>query len=508
MGSFEGISDNTPILIGAGQVVQREANSTSPMQLAAMATLAAIKDSGYPDIASHIDTICVTKLFSDMGHLWACKWGRSDNPPQSVAQQIGANPEHRIYTQTGGNEPQSRVIEFAADIARGERSMVLITGAEALKNQRHAERKGITLDWNEHFEEPLEDRGFGDHVATSQELKNGLNNVIYYYALIEQAQRHKLGRSVEEHREAMAKLLESFSRVAANNPYAQFSGQQSAQDILDAPNLTHLYTKRMIAQDGVNQGAALLMCSVGKARELGIAESNWIFMHGMAQGRELEVSYRDDPATSPMAGNVAEQVLNMAQLEISAVGMIDIYSCFPCAVTTVAEQLGLPTDGTQVLTATGGLPYFGGPGNNYSMHGLAEAVGWAKQNPAGYAMVTSNGGVLSKHASGIFSHCPSLIDWSSQNTTLSNETLKRRAVSADPGNGTIVTYTVHFDAKGGSHAIIIGETDSGERFVACTDPQDQTTPSKMLDTDPSGQHVDVSPPDDEKLHFQLSQASA
>ncbi|MEH6568222.1 MAG: hypothetical protein V7709_04040 [Halioglobus sp.] len=508
MGSFEGISDNTPILIGAGQVVQREANSTSPMQLAAMATLEAIKDSGSADIAGHIDTICVTKLFSDMGALWACKWGRSDNPPQSVAQQIGANPKHRIYTQTGGNEPQSRVIEFAADIARGDRSMVLITGAEAIKNQRHAERNGVTLDWNEHFEEPLIDRGFGDHVATSQEMKNGLNNVIYYYALVEQAQRHKLGRSVEEHREAMAKLLVSFSQVAANNPYAQFPGQQSAQDILDAPNLTHLYTKRMIAQDGVNQGAALIMCSVGKARELGIAESNWIFIHGMAQGRELEVSYRDDLSTSPMAGKVAEKALNIAQLDISAVGMIDIYSCFPCAVTTVAEQLGLPTDGTQALTATGGLPYFGGPGNNYSMHGLAEAVQWAKQNPADYAMVTSNGGVLSKHASGVYSHRPSSIDWSSQETTLSNETLKRRAVCADPGKGTIVTYTVHFDAKGGSHAIIIGETDSGDRFVACTDPQDQTTPSKMLDTDPTGQHVDVTPPVDEKLHFQLTQASA
>ena len=60
MGNFETINDNTPILIGAGQVVQREANSTSPMELAAMATLEAIEDSGSADIAGHIDTICGT----------------------------------------------------------------------------------------------------------------------------------------------------------------------------------------------------------------------------------------------------------------------------------------------------------------------------------------------------------------------------------------------------------------------------------------------------------------
>ncbi|MGY8859961.1 MAG: hypothetical protein ACKVHM_07665, partial [Pseudomonadales bacterium] len=105
----------------------------------------------------------------------------------------------------------------------------------------------------------LEDRGFGESSATSQEIKNGLNNVVYYYSLIEQAQRHTAGRSIEEHRYAMARLLESLSAVAAGNPYAQFAGSQSAEEILAAQPMTHLYSKRMIAQDGVNQGAALLM---------------------------------------------------------------------------------------------------------------------------------------------------------------------------------------------------------------------------------------------------------
>ena len=38
------LSDSTPILVGAGQVVEREANDVSPMALASQAAANAIKD--------------------------------------------------------------------------------------------------------------------------------------------------------------------------------------------------------------------------------------------------------------------------------------------------------------------------------------------------------------------------------------------------------------------------------------------------------------------------------
>ncbi|MCX2980184.1 acetyl-CoA acetyltransferase [Halieaceae bacterium IMCC14734] len=498
------LPDSTPILVGAGQFTQREATDTSHMGLAIQAAANAVADCGAPDIAQAIDTICVTKLFSDMGHLWNCKWGRSNNPPESIARGIGASPKARIYSQTGGNQPQSRLIEMARDIALGEREVVLLAGSEALKNQRHAERNNRELDWNEHFEETLEDRGMGESVATSQELSNGLHNVAYYYALIEQAQCHSAARSVAEHREKMAQLLESFSKVAADNPYAQFTGSQSAADILAAPAMTHLYTKRMIAQDGVNLAAALILCSVGKARELGIPESQWVYLHGMADGTELELSRRPDPGKSPMAGRVADRALEIAGLSIDAIDAIDIYSCFPCAVTAVADHLGLPTDGSRALTLTGGLPYFGGPGNNYSMHGIAEAVSAARNRSDAYIMVTANGGVMSKHASGIYSQIPSSTDWATVETKVSDSGVEHRDICLDPGQGTIVSYTVHFDRDGGAHAIIIGDTAEGERFVATTAKDDQATAQALLETDPIGQPVSVTPPEGESLNFQLA----
>lgn len=497
----------TPILVGAGQVVQRQANGMSPMELAAVAATNALKDckasSGDASIAEAIDTICVTKLFSDMGHLWACKWGRSNNPPESIARVIGATPAHRIYTQTGGNQPQSRLIEFAHAIARGERSVVLIAGAEAIRNQRHAERDKRELDWSEHFEEVLEDRGFGDHVITSQEVKNGLNNVAYYYSLIEQAQRHTAGRSIEEHKQMMGQLLESFSVVAAGNPYAQFAGSQNAEEILASEAMTHLYTKRMIAQDGVNQGAAVLMCSVGKAKQLGIDESRWIYLHGLAEGCELEVTRRPDLDGSPMAGMVADKALSTAGISVADINAIDIYSCFPCAVTAIATHLGLPIDGSRQLTLTGGLPYFGGPGNNYSMHALAEVVWRARKDPKSFVMITANGGMLSKHAAGIYSRRPSRVDWANTDTYVNNDALPACEVCADPQTGVIISYTVHDDREGGADAIIIGQTSSGARFVSCTAKDDSVTALAMLAEDPTGRSVMVTAPDDERLYFQL-----
>ncbi|MEH6518221.1 MAG: hypothetical protein V7742_16215 [Halioglobus sp.] len=502
--SYDQIPDSTPILIGGGQIVAREAGDASPMALAGQATINALNDAGVEGLAEQIDTICVTRLFSDMGHLWPCKWGRSDNPPQSIAQIIGATPAHRIYTQTGGNEPQSRLIEFAHDIARGERSVVLLTGAEALRNQRHAERNENELDWSEKFTQELDDREMGISVATSQELKNGLLNVMYYYALIEQAQRHDSGRSITEHQQAMATLLESFSEVASANPYAQFPGKQSAADILAAPALSHLYTKRMIAQDGVNQGAAVIMCSVAKAREMGVPESKWVFLHGMAEGLELELTRRPDPGRSAMAGLVAHKAMSIAGLNIDDIDLIDIYSCFPCAVTAVAEHLDLPADGSRPLTLTGGLPYFGGPGNNYSMHALVEAIWRSRSEADSYVMVTANGGMLSKHAAGIYSGVPSTTDWANTETTINRERLESREVCKDPGTGTVISYTAQYDREGNPHAIILGETDGGQRFVAITADDDSATASAIFDEDPTGKRVFVAAPMDERLNFQLA----
>ena len=502
--SVNDIPGNTPILVGAGQYVERGASAESPSSLAARAAAAALADAGGNALAAAIDTIAVVRFFADSSPLWACPFGRSNNPPQSIARAIGATPRQRIYTEVGGNQPQSRLIEFARDIARGARDVVLFAGAEAIRNQRQAERQGTTLDWNEEFHEPLDDRGFGADLFTAQEIHNGLVMPVLFYALIEQARAHAAGRSTTEQRSRIAALLASFSAVAAANPYAQFPGAQSAAEILAAAPMTHLYTKRMVAQDGVNQAAALLLTSVAKARELGIARERWVFLHGMAEGTEWNLSERPDPGEAPVAGAVLARAFALAGRSVADIGPIDIYSCFACAVSAIATHLGLPDDGSRALTLTGGLPYFGGPGNNYSMHAIAEMVWRLRREPEAFGLVTANGGMLSKHAAGIYSCRPSAVDWTRAQTAVATEAFARRRIAMTPDSGRIVSWTVNWAGSDPVQAVVIGETAAGERFVACTAAGDATTVHAMLERDYTGHGVRVRTASGQTLHFSLA----
>jgi len=425
----------------------------------------------------------------------------------SVARALGAAPAHCIYGQVGGNEPQARLIEFARDIARGERSVVLLAGAEAIRNQRSAQRAGRELDWSESFDKdafPLEDRGWGELFVTMQEVNNGLLAAMSYYGLIEQAQATAKGRSAAAHREAMAQLLVPLSEVAAANPCAQFPTALSAGEILSAAPLNHLYSKRMVAQDGVNQGAALLLCSVGAARALGVPVERWVFLHGLAQGEELKLSEREDPSRSPVLEAVLNSALQQAGRTIDEIDLIDIYSCFPCAVSAVADCLGLPLDGSRPLTLTGGLAFFGGPGNNYVMHSLAEAVVQLQARPGSHALVTSVGGMLSKLGAGVYSTAPSGTDWAAAETGVSLEVLSSLPVVESPERGRVISYLVNYHGGEAVQANVLAETGDGGRFVATTAPGDTQTPAAMLAADPVDRWVTVTTAESGALHFRLA----
>ena len=499
-------ADNTPVIVGAGQCVEREYTESAPMDLAGRAASAAIEASAGQGVADAIDTIAVVKIFSDSAPLWASKLGRSNNPPQSVAKRIGASPQHRIYSVTGGNEPQSLLMEFFADLQAGRRDCVLLCGAEAIKNQRNAERNGIELQWDEEFDKPLEDRGFGTWVVSQQERHNGLIAPVYYYQLLEEYRRQKSGLSRRDYQAQMAELLRTLNDVAVSNPHAQFPSPLGTEDILGAELLTHLYTKRMVAQDSVNQGAALLLTTVGRARELQIPESNLVYLHGAAQGMDLDISLRPDPSVSAMAHAVIGKAFEMAGKTIDDISLIDIYSCFPVAVTAIAEELDLPTDGSRPLTLTGGLPYFGGPGNNYSMHGLAEMWSQVRSDPQQFAYVHANGGMLSKHASGIFSCQPSAIDWAAAETSISPDTLARCEAVEHPDSGTVIAYTINYMKGKPVQAIALCETGDGARFVCHTRPEDQDVVAEMVAREPAGRHITVTGSEENEyaLHFRFA----
>jgi acetyl-CoA C-acetyltransferase len=224
-----------------------------------------------------------------------------------------------------------------------------------------------------------------------------------------------------------------------------------------------------------------------------------VFLHGLAEGADVNLSEREDLGRSLMAEAVLERVMALAGKTIDDIGLIDLYSCFPCAVASSAEALGLPADGSRDLTLTGGLPYFGGAGNNYGMHALAEAVTQLRESPESCALVASLGGIMSKHAVGIYSCQPSSLDCANADIQLDRDLIPRKAIVAAPEAGVVTSHVVNY--KGGEpvQAIVIAETGEGLRFVA--NSVDSETIAAVLSSKCAGLAISVTPGDNGALHF-------
>ena len=131
----------------------------------------------------------------------------------------------------------------------------------------------------------------------------------------------------------------------------------------------------------------------------------------------------------------------------------DLYSCFPSAVEVACEEFGLAEDDPRGLTVTGGLPYFGGPGNNYVTHAIAEMVSRVRAAPGRFGMVTANGNFLTKHAFGIYGTTPWRGPWRREPAAGYQAELDARPTPplnpAPEGRARIETYTV-MHGRGGA----------------------------------------------------------
>lgn len=399
------------MLVGVGQVVARDpAVGCSPVELAARAAAAALADTGAPGVlAAEIDTVAAIRFFehSTRGEaMVAHPFGCSDNVPLAIARRIGAAPRTLIYADVGGHTPQRLVNRLCADLARGDCSVALIAGAEAIATIKHALRSGLAPDWHETLGGSFSDEWGPDKLSTVYERAHGCHLPLRVYPLLEQARRHRRALGVEAYRAEMGALFAPFSRIAAANPWAQFPIMREA-DALATPGaenylLAEPYPKWLVAQDAVNQGAAVLLTTAGHARRLGIAASRWVFLRAQADLDDRPVSERISLDRSLAQELVLERVLDAAGVAMADVAHVDLYSCFPIAVFSACDALDIDWRDARPLTLTGGLPFFGGPGNNYSLHAIAEAVARVRRDRDSLALVVANGGYLSKHSAGLY----------------------------------------------------------------------------------------------------------
>jgi acetyl-CoA C-acetyltransferase len=495
------VDPRTPVVVGAGQSVENLGDSSyrgmSSVELATAAAQAALLDTGadVDVVARAIDTVVGTRQFEISGPAPA-PLGRSTNYPRSVARRIGAEPARAVLEVIGGQGPQHLVTEFAGAIAAGEADVVMLFGSENTSSIRYYADREDKPDHSETVDGQLEDRGFGyEGIFDKYTISHGLTGAPVQYGLLENARRARIGLSVADYRQQMGELFAPFTKVAAKNPFSSSPVERSVEELTTVTENNRMicdpYPRLLLARDQVNQGAAVLVMSVEAARRLGVPEEKWVYLRGHADMVEQKLLDRPDVSSSPASVMAVREALSVAGIRLDDVATFDLYSCFPIPVFNICDGVGLAADDPRGLTLTGGLPFFGGPGNNYSMHGIAETVNEMRDRPGQFGLVGANGGIMSKYSVGVYS--TDAAEWTPDRSAALQEQVagfpKVEVTIAAEGAATIETYSVRYDWPTRT-GIIMGRLESdNSRFLATSGDEDLV--ALLAADDPLGAAITV-----------------
>ena len=501
--TLDHLDPRTPVIVGVGQASERPEDSEyrglSPVALAAEAARAALADSAadIEAVAQAIDTVAGVRQFEIISPYSSAPLGKSDNYPRSVADLIGADPARAILEVVGGQGPQHLVTEFAGAIADGSSTVTLLFGSDATSTTRLLSTSDNPPDFTQVRGGTLEDRGYGiEGMATRYAIAHHLRDVPSHYSAFDNARRARLGLDRTAYARQIGELLAPLSAVAAKNPHAAAPTERTPEELTTVTERNRLivdqYPRFVIARDQVNQGAAILLMSVGEATRLGVPQSKWVFLRGHADLREKGMLDRVDLSTSRAADAAVRHALDLADIGLDDVATFDFYSCFPIAVLSLCDSLGLSPTDPRGLTVTGGLPFFGGAGNGYAFHAIAETVDRMRADPGTYGVVGATGGSMTKYSVGVYS--TDAAPWTPDRSNSLQAELDAGpdvtvTVRAD-GPAEIETYTVLHGRKGKT-GIVIGRLGDGSRFLANTVDGDDEMLALLSDGEPLGRSVFV-----------------
>ncbi len=453
-----------PVIAGVAQFNPRAAGmpeAPEPLAMLEKVARGAAEDSGSKRLLDSIDVLAVVNVVS----------ARYQNSPDALAAQLGINPPRKLTTTFGGNTPQTLVNYLAREIAAGKIRAAMVVGAEAIYTARHAAKSG-GVKWN--FARGTgEPEVFGDaRLGTNAyEERHGAKLPIHIYPMFENAYRARNGWSLAEHRERMGKICAAMTAVAAQNPYAWFPRQRTASEITtvtpDNRIICFPYTKLMNAIMEVDLAAGVILARADEARRAGVPAEKLVYIHAVADATDSWwISERDSFARPTMLNNCISAALDGAHVSSAQVSHFDFYSCFPIAVELAMEAAGLVSDDPRGPTVTGGLPFAGGPANNYVSHSIAAMTGRLRTHRGQFGMTTGLGWYFTKHGAAIYSTRPPERELQSQ---VFKEPERGTVVSVEQAEGpaTVETYTVEHDRSGAASAgIVVGRLAGGERFFA------------------------------------------
>lgn len=461
-----------PCIIGVAQKTWRPSQGDAPhplLQCAEVTHLAAA-DCGNKKILQYIDEVDAVLSIS---------WGY-DNLAQQLADHLQLKPGERKISGLSGTHPQRFINEAAEQIISGKRRAVLVTGAEAFATKKRAKKDSRTLDWPKAQQKP-------GHVFEDPFIPTEIAHEVFQayttFALLDSARRAKLGLSLDDNRRQQAQMMAHFSAVAAQNSRAWFPKAYTAEQLFDITDSNRMvsspYSKNVMAFMDVDMAASIIIASDELADELHVPQEQRIYLRGWGYDKEHPyIAQRAELWHSPAMARASSQALHMAKLSIDDIKHLDIYSCFPssvnfsCDVLSINKQ-GLADYARRPLTVTGGLPYFGGPGNNYTTHSIATMVETLRQHHGEHGLISGVGMHMTHHVFAVYSSIPA-----EPMPTLPETHLPAIKKLQDHTNGpaTILGYTVNYLSQVNAPpvantALAVCELPTGERcYARCTDP--------------------------------------
>jgi acetyl-CoA C-acetyltransferase len=463
--------ERIPVVVGIGQAIERD-GVTNVVELAQRASEAAAADA--PGVVERIERLSfVAPSFSRA----------SRRPASELAERLGLAGIACEVSTAGGNSPQWLVNRACAEIAEGRLATTLVCGAEATRSMRIAEPGAdflrVMAEGARDADAPSDPVvGTPLHGLIEQaEIKAGLLRPADLYPVFESALAARAGATPADWRERLAAFLARGAAVASRNPFAWFQQAFSPAEIAtpgpDNRLTAEPYTKRMNSFAQVDLGSALLVTTLARATALGLRDQ-CAFVWAGATNIDVAPARRPDLAASPAIRAAARATFAAAGVGVDDIDCFDLYSCFPIAVEVGAAEIGLALDDPRGLTLTGGMSFFGGPGNNYTSHGIAAACLRLRER-GGLAYVSGNGGFLSKHSLGLYASRPredgvafALADTTREQAAIDAEA---RGVTLEAeGRARVDGSTVVYGRDGGVEAApIIATLEDGRRVAARAD---------------------------------------
>ncbi|MET0371509.1 MAG: acetyl-CoA acetyltransferase [Sphingobium sp.] len=453
-----------PVIVGVGQVNDRPADPFAGLDSAGLMAAAlreADTDAGGGWLAD-LDSLAVVDQISF----------RETNPvADTVAAAVGATPARCEQTETAsGDSPILLLNEAANRIGAGEIKIAAVAGGEALRTAAHrraAAEKTAAVDQNA-------TRAMSAQSTPGFRARYGLVAPVDVYPLYENAGRAAYGQTLAQAQEESGKIWSHFSHVADANPGAWIHKPRTAQEVVtpsaDNRPIAHPYTKLMVANSSVNQGAGFIVTSLAEARRRGVPEDRIIYVGmGAAAHEKHDPLKRDRYDRSPSMTVSIRTALELNRIGADELDCVELYSCFPCVPKMARRVLDWPVE--RPATVFGGLTFGGGPIGNYMSHAVVSMVQKLREGGR-YGLLFANGGFATHNHTIVIGKEPIAAaqfpqDFDFQAVADGERAAVPPTVEDYEGPATIETFTVLYGRDGSATSgVVVARTPDGGRTLA------------------------------------------